>query len=114
MKGVLFCDLCGQILKIKSVENKIVALCDCGFSKEVTSFPIYSEQMKEKEVLGNGVMNENIDINEGFFQICPKCGHDKCEIASIQPSYSDESDLTFYKCKKCNYVDRQADGSSNG
>lgn len=114
MKGKLFCDSCGKIWKIEKENNKIIAKCECGFSKEFEDSPIYSEKIREKDYVGEGIIKENIDINDGFEHICPKCGHNRCDANLIPAHYSDESDISLYKCKKCNYVDRDADGSSNG
>ncbi|MEI6849462.1 MAG: hypothetical protein WCK29_00325 [archaeon] len=114
MKDRLFCDACGKIWKFEKENDKIIAKCECGFSKEFQDFPVYSEKIKEKEYVGEGVIKEHNEINEGIDHTCPKCSHNKCEAALVAAHYSDESDLIFYRCKKCSYVERQADGSSNG
>jgi transcription factor S len=113
MGKIMFCDKCGRMLEIKAIDDeKAIAQCSCGFSKEVKSAHIFSEKMHKKEI-GEGVISENDSMKPGFKHKCKKCGYGECDIYSMGAPYGDESDIVFYKCKKCKYVERYAQGSSN-
>ena len=108
---IKFCNLCGGILKLEEKEYRKIWVCLCGFVKEDEIDLIISEKVEMKEELGDGVASE---INSsGFPHTCKKCGHEECEVRDLGAKVSDESNIILYKCNKCSYTDRQADGSSN-
>lgn len=108
----MFCESCGKILEVsKNTEGKIIGNCGCGFTKEIASDFAVSEKSKKKEKEGKGVFKEAKTI--GYPNICKKCGYGECDVYEMLPSYSDESGIILYRCKKCNFVHRQHDGSSN-
>lgn len=109
-----FCELCGKILEIKAESDKIIAYCSCGFIKEVESGQISSEKIIKKDNIGEDIVVESNKIEKGFPHICKKCGYDECDVLDVGAPYSDESNIILYKCKKCKYVERQADGTGNG
>lgn len=111
MNKMLFCEICGKILEITNKNNKIIGLCSCGYSKETDFEVSFSEDIKKSEV-GEGVINEN-EETIGFPHVCMKCGHNECEIWDLGVQIGDESNITLYRCKKCKYVERQADGTGN-
>ena len=110
MNKIPFCDLCGSILEIKNKEGELYGSCSCGFEKKITeeiSFP----EIAERPLKGEGALR---DIETpGFPHICEKCGYDECDVTEYGPFYSDESSIILYKCKKCKYTERQADGTGN-
>lgn len=111
MDYLKFCDKCGKILEIKLIDQKNIGLCGCGFTKEFDAILSYSEKLIKKQDTGSGVYQEPETI--GFPHTCEKCGYNLCDIYDIKAGYSDESDIILLRCKKCKYVERQADGSSN-
>lgn len=107
----LFCDNCNRIMKIDEKEGKKFLKCSCGFTKqaEISS----SETAKKQEEVGKGIPDEKRKP-AGFPHTCPKCSHGGCEVIDLGAPYSDESNVFLYICDNCGYVDRQADGCSNG
>ncbi len=99
-------------MQTKNVDEKIIGICSCGFAKEIESEFAIPEKIQKKDEIGEGAISEDKSL-EGFPHDCPKCGHDKCEVFDLGAFYSDESNVYLYKCKKCGYVDRQADGTGN-
>ena len=67
---------------------------------------------KEKEQRGSGIITEE-PLSGGFPHICKKCGYGECDVVDLNPPYSDESNIYLYRCKKCFFVERQADGTGN-
>ena len=106
-----FCEHCNRIMKlIEKNEDKFLT-CSCGFTKNAEIS--FTEIAKEKEEIGKEVSEEKKKIG-GFPHICPKCNHESCDVVDLGAQHSDESNVFLYICDKCGYVDRQADGSSNG
>ncbi|MFA5993300.1 MAG: hypothetical protein WC796_06345 [Candidatus Pacearchaeota archaeon] len=106
-----FCDNCGKLLIVKKVGS-----CSCGFSKEITKELVVSEQIQKVRKKGEGIIdseNENRKEMEGFPHDCKKCGHGEASVSEVKTGYSDEADIYIFKCKKCGFVERQADGCSN-
>lgn len=112
MASIPFCDLCGRILKITTEDNQTYGLCSCGFRRQTEIEISFTQKSPEKEELGKGIISEETSL-KGFPHICIKCSHDQCEIFDLGAQYSDESNIYLYKCKKCGFTERQADGSSN-
>jgi len=111
----LFCDKCGTLLKIEVNESGVLTgSCICGFTKERHYHVITSEKIKKKEEVGKGISKEkDEDGGEGFPHKCKKCGYGECTIFQIGAPYADESDIYLYKCRKCKFIERQADGTGN-
>lgn len=102
----LFCDKCNKLMKLE--KNELI--CSCGF-KKIANLTCLEVPIKNKEI-GAGVLGEKEPVN--FPHTCSKCGHGGCEVVDLGAAYSDESNVYLYICDRCGYVDRQADGSSNG
>jgi len=111
MKKLEFCPDCGRALTIKFNEFRMIGSCRCGFFKEVERGFLPSEKQVYSEK-GEGVLEKENEM-EGFPHICGKCGHGEAEVYDLGASYSDESNIYLFKCKKCGYVGREADGSGN-
>lgn len=111
MSKNIFCDECGKILKIRNAGGLKLGICECGFVKEIHHGVTSSEKITRKEKIGEGVAVE--DKEKGFTNVCKKCGYNKCDVYDLGASYSDESDIYLFKCKKCGHVVRQAEGSGN-
>ena len=73
----------------------------------------FTEKTRKKEEKANGVFSAE-ETAEGFPHKCEKCGHGEADVHDLGAPYSDESNVYLFKCKKCGYVKRQADGSGNG
>lgn len=112
MSKIQFCNKCGNILTIKKEFDFFVGSCSCGAVKLITSEMDFSEKGKEDKI-AKGVL-ENKEDTEGFPNVCKKCGHTQSNVHDLGSPYSDESNVYLFKCKKCGYVERQADGSGNG
>lgn len=108
--AIEFCPKCGKILQIVEKPRENIGLCSCGYIKLNLDLGS-NEKVKENPLLGQGVVKENNDL-EGFPHDCPKCGHNMADVTDLGAPYSDESNIYLFKCKKCKYVYRQADGSS--
>lgn len=112
MTKEMFCSVCGKILSIKKDEGgKNVGVCSCGFAKEIDSGFSFSQSIKKDKEKGKGILVET--ESRGFSNVCKNCGHGECEVHEMLPSYSDESDVVLYRCKKCKVVHRQHDGTGN-
>lgn len=98
-------------MKIEERENKKILKCSCGFTKKAEIS--FSETAKKQEEVGKGI-SDGKRKPIGFPHTCPKCSHETCEVIDLGAPYSDESNVYLYICDKCGYIDRQADGSSNG
>jgi DNA-directed RNA polymerase subunit M/transcription elongation factor TFIIS len=85
--------------------------CTCGFEIKELQI-ISSETQKLPEQKGQGILIEE-KITTGFPHICKKCGHNECLIKDVGVSVSDEAGIYLFKCLKCSYIERQADGSCN-
>ena len=111
MKKIKFCDVCGEILKpIKLETSEVVGICEQGHID--SSFNLeFSQELKMVEK-GEGVINEE-EETLGFPHTCKKCGHEECDVTDLGAFYGDESNIYLYKCRKCKYTERQADGSGN-
>jgi DNA-directed RNA polymerase subunit M/transcription elongation factor TFIIS len=103
--NIIFCPNCASILKIKKLaDNTTIKFCSCGYKlkiEEINSTK-FSEKMKNKKM-------ETLDLTENklavFDHICKKCGYNKAEIIERGTQYSDEDDMTFFKCGKCGYME---------
>lgn len=113
MNKQLFCNECESLLTLfQSREGNVIGICSgCGKFHEMKIKLESTEKITHKE-LGKGIAKDDITI--GFPHTCIKCGHNKCEVFDLGAPYSDESDIYLYKCKKCGFVERQADGTGNG
>lgn len=97
-------------MKLGEKDGKKILACTCGFIKDadITS----SEKISIKEV-GRGIADGKRKAYN-FPHTCPKCNHEGCEAVNLGSSQSDEADILLFICDECGYVDRQADGCSNG
>ena len=107
----LFCDYCKKIMKIEETNGGKVLSCTCGFFRVANVST--SEHIKEQEKKGEGVLDGKRKQWK-FPHTCPKCNHEGSEVIDLGAAYSDEANVYLFICDKCGYVDRQADGSSNG
>jgi len=99
-------------MNIEEKNGKKILVCTlCGIKKEADVS--VSELIKEKEKIGQGILNGKRKQWK-FPHTCPKCNHEGSEVIDLGAAYSDEANIYLFICDKCGYVDRQADGSSNG
>lgn len=89
-----FCPNCGKPIDIETKK------CGCE-SKKILSF---KEKIK-KEKKGEGILRED-KSKKGFPNKCKKCGCKYSDVIDLGSSYSDEANVSLYKCKKCGYVER--------
>lgn len=107
----LFCENCEKLISIfENINEKIYGKCPCGFKKEIHNLGV-SEKINREERISNEIVKE--EETPGFPHTCKKCGCEECDIYDLGCAYSDESNIYLYKCKKCKFVERQADGNSN-
>jgi len=105
-----FCDNCGKPLIVKN--NTLV--CNCGFEKSINQI-ITKENIKKPEKVSEEVLNENKpEPGKGFPFNCDSCGYKFADVVDLGVSYSDESNVTLFRCRKCKKVQRNAFGSSIG
>jgi DNA-directed RNA polymerase subunit M/transcription elongation factor TFIIS len=105
-----FCPVCKRLLILKEERGAMIGSCSCGF-KRTCGINISSEENNDlkSSLIGEGVVSEFNDSRDGFFRICSKCGFDKASAFQIT---SNESEVTIFKCLKCNYSVRQSQGGS--
>jgi len=113
MGTINFCEKCGKMLEISNFMDVRVGNCSCGFKKFIYAETGFEDMTKKADKIGAGVL-ENKEDGQGFPNTCKKCGHTLCDIHDLGAPYSDESNVYLFKCRKCGYVERQADGSGNG
>jgi len=106
-----FCPVCKKALVAREEDGITYATCICGYKKETKSDLVFSEQEKRKEI-GRGIAVDKKNL-KGFPHVCSKCGYGQAEVTDLGASYSDESNTYLFKCKKCGYSERQADGTGN-
>lgn len=112
MKSAFFCGKCGRMLTAyRKHEQTYDVVCTCGHTNQIHQTLQAGEHVPEKETRGDGVATPV--ESAGFPHVCKKCGFGFCEPTQLNASYSDESDILLYKCKKCGFVERQADGTGN-
>lgn len=110
MNKIKFCDICGGILKPLKVETgETVGICKCGYMD--MGFSLEYSQENKIEVIGEGVSKPFMGV--AYPHKCKKCGHEESDAEIVLASYSDESDVYLYRCRKCKFTERQADGTSN-
>ena len=110
--GILFCEKCGKISKIEKINNQKIALCSCGFEKQLEedSEVFSKEKIIKKLKKGKGVINSKNSLAT-FPNKCKKCGYEGAEVIDLGVWYSDEGGVIRYKCGKCEYV--QQDKQNN-
>ena len=115
MSAMHFCDDCGKIMVVKKNGSLATASCDCGRAKLLVSGVISRSKTEKKPEVSREVADEkNSAPSEGVFpHVCSKCGHGEGYLKDLGASFSDESNVYLFKCSKCGYTDRQADGCSN-
>ncbi len=86
-------------------------VCSCGHVNQIHHALRAGERIKTKEAVGTGIATPLEE--KGFPHTCRKCGYGECEPTQINAPYSDESDIYLYRCLKCGFVERQADGTGN-
>jgi len=99
---MMFCPKCGSILRPKSDGNKRIMVCSCGFvNKDLTDARI-SETVEKKETIE--VVEKEVEPHPIVDAKCPKCGHKKAYMWTVQTRASDEPETKFLKCEKCEKV----------
>lgn len=86
-------------------------VCSCGHTNQIRRVLKAGEKVARKEEVGSGIAVP--EETAGFPHTCKKCGHGLCDPTQINAPYSDESDIYLYRCLKCGFVERQADGTGN-
>ncbi len=116
MSSMHFCEKCGKIMGVNKQMGLSMAICICGNYKQVSSDIVMKDKPSAKKDIGKGVLNANVnpeEKDEGFPHTCPKCNHEEADVKDLGAFISDESNIFLFKCRKCGYVYRQADGCSN-
>jgi DNA-directed RNA polymerase subunit M/transcription elongation factor TFIIS len=109
--GIEFCPKCKELLQIKTENGKNIGICKCGF--KASEIDLVSKEIKRDFIVkGEGIVSDKNEI-EGITHLCKKCGHDKAEVIDVGVYVSDEAGIYLFKCLKCGYSFRQADGSCN-
>jgi len=99
-----FCINCGRPVELNKNEVK----CSCGFTKIVGSKISFSEKIKKPEEKGEGIFISEKFEEKGFPHICKKCRYEYADVVDLGSFYSDESNIRLFRCKKCDYVSRDA------
>jgi DNA-directed RNA polymerase subunit M/transcription elongation factor TFIIS len=107
-----FCPRCGRPLIFDEEIDDLFCICKCGNKVIIRKYLEASEIQEEKQLRGEGFV-EDVLVNADFPHVCRKCNHDKAQAIDIGASVSDEANIILYKCAKCGYVERQADGTCN-
>ena len=114
MSKLKFCDSCGKPLMVEKTKQGIIGVCSCGFkSEEIFEISSFEETIKVEEK-GEGIIEHSKEIIENTFpHICRKCGHNGAEVIDVGVKVSDEAGIYLFRCAKCSFTERQADGSCN-
>lgn len=100
-----FCPKCKDLLVPKLEKDKIFVRCKkCDFSREVTKDLISKERITNEKVAEGVVEDKNIFAT--YEHECEKCGYKKAQVIDMGVFVSDEDNLIFIKCGKCNHVER--------
>jgi len=109
-----FCKQCGKLLPMKNEENKAIVSCSCGSLNVLARETAFEEKQKKKPHRSSEVLHDNsAEDLSGFPHKCRKCGHGFAEVKEMGIFYGDEAGVYLFKCKKCGYTERQADGTGN-
>ena len=111
-----FCEICGSIMKVKEEKSDaIIYICPvCGNTKNMKrkrdskeSIGLVLKVKDEREI--NEIIDESKIKKQGGLVsvICPKCGHDKAYVVSIQTRAADEPPTRIYHCEKCGHTWRE-------
>ncbi len=97
----MFCPKCGSVLKSKTVDDKKILGCSCGYSdKENKKINLeLKEKSKDIEILDA----EELDVRDIVDEECPKCGHPKAYGWTRQIGPSDEPEDNVFRCVKCGH-----------
>jgi len=103
----MFCPKCGSLLMPKTIGEKKVIACSCGYKSEDTK----KLEFKEKHVVKN---NQIEIVEEGIGgampltdEECPKCKHGKAYYWLQQTRSADEPETRFYRCANCKHTWRE-------
>ncbi len=100
-----FCPKCKDLLVPKLEDSKIFVRClKCDFLREVTQDLMSKEKIINKKIAKGVVDDKNIYAT--YENECKKCGYKKAQIIDRGVFVSDEDNLIFIKCGKCNHVER--------
>lgn len=97
-----FCPKCGSLLKTKTVKNKIVLSCACGYSSNAENTTLKEEVKHDEKKIE--VIDSEIETHPLINIDCPKCGHKKAYYWLQQTRAGDEPETKFHRCEKCKHT----------
>lgn len=100
----MFCPKCHSLLNVDSRDEDRKLKCDCGFSRENKSVQVKEVIKNLNDKKGDGVVDETKNELAVFDHKCEKCGYGKAQLIERGIQYSDEDDMTFYKCGRCGHM----------
>jgi DNA-directed RNA polymerase subunit M/transcription elongation factor TFIIS len=107
---MIFCE-CGKPMEIVD-DGLRIARCSCGNKKLVVEGVSFEENQPKKEERSSEVAEEKHELR-GFPHTCSKCGYGEADVIELGVFYSDEAGVCLFRCKKCGWSERQADGTGN-
>lgn len=115
MSSMNFCDDCGKIMIVIKNGSLATAKCEvCDKKKLLSSGIVLTNKIVSPPAVSKEVADNVIEkIEAAFPHVCSKCGHNEAYVKDLGAFLSDESNVYLFKCAKCGYTDRQADGCSN-
>ena len=105
-RDFMFCDLCGTMLRVPSIEYAECPLCKTRKyinyvkDKEI-SYTISAEDIRRE--LGINVIEEQKVENSKVNKTCEKCGHGEASFYTKQNRSADEGQTTYYTCTNCHH-----------
>ena len=101
----MFCPKCGSLLMPKSIGNKKVMACSCGYKAKEQGVSI-SDKPKTKDAKIDVVEDSAAELETlpKMDVTCPKCSHKKAYYWLVQTRAADEAETKFLKCEKCGHT----------
>ena len=85
----------------KVIAGKKVLGCSCGFKENDMKKGTIKEKVEKKETHALGIVEKEQEIYPITEAECPKCGHRKAYVWTVQTRSADEPETKFLKCEKC-------------
>ena len=102
-----FCPECSRIINPNGK-------CGCGYEDPSKEPAILSEKIDSVKKIEVEVVEDDSDkYRIEMKHVCKKCGYNKAEVKDLGVMVADESPVTLFTCLKCNFTERQSDGSGS-
>lgn len=101
----MFCPKCGSIMMPKTVDDKKVLGCSCGYVDKKSDSKM-TETVKKKDSITVIEDNREDEMLPTTNAECPKCHNKESYYWLVQTRSADEPETKFLKCTKCKHTFR--------